>query len=688
MRDTVARRHPNLLTGVAARPRCDRPRLPAASQSSASMLGSSCSAEADGSAERRAPSADPTSSMLTTHRREVSVGRRDRACSPSCSPSPRPATSRAENLSDLFLASLPVLIVALGATLVILTGEIDISVGSVFAICGVARGRCGQGGRADVRRARRRVRRAAPRSARSTARSSPTCGCRRSSSRSRRWWRCATRCAGRPRARGCRTCRPAFQWLGLSQAAYPIRRARCCGRPAGADGVGRRATWRPAARSTRPARTPMPHAWPASTRAFVKWAVFTTAGALTGLAALLNSVRFNQIPSNAGLGLEMKVIAAVVVGGTAIRGGRGTFAGTLLGVILLGAIGPALTFLGVNAYWERAHPGRDHPHGGWRSTRGAIGRPTHTRARLPRERAPDDHAVAQSLVAEWRMAAARVALAGEIALFAAVAQNFFTVGNFFEVTRLSVELGLLAVALTPVIIAAASICRSARCSACRRWCSGRRSKDFGLPLPLAAASAADRRRRGRRAQRRADRPPRDSAAHRHAGIAVAVPRHRRRHHPRGGQLHRLSARLPRARPGLPAGRHSGAAAALRRWCWPDTSYCCTARSSAARCMPSGSRRPARATPGFRSAAGRAGVPALGAGVQPGGDRLRRASGSGAVGCRQRLRARCDHGRRAGRHVGVRRARARSGARCSACSRSRCCATGCSSRRCRPSWRAC
>ena len=49
--------------------------------------------------------------------------------------------------------------------------------------------------------------------------------------------------------------------------------------------------------------------------------VFVAAGALTGLAALLNAVRFNQIPSNAGLGLEMKVIAAVVVGGTAITAG-------------------------------------------------------------------------------------------------------------------------------------------------------------------------------------------------------------------------------------------------------------------------------------------------------------------------------------------------------------------------------
>jgi len=52
-----------------------------------------------------------------------------------------------------------------------------------------------------------------------------------------------------------------------------------------------------------------------------------------------------------------EAVLAVVVGGAAIRGGRGTFTGTLLGVVLLGAIGPALTFLGVSAYWERAIQG-------------------------------------------------------------------------------------------------------------------------------------------------------------------------------------------------------------------------------------------------------------------------------------------------------------------------------------------
>jgi rhamnose transport system permease protein len=89
----------------------------------------------------------------------------------------------------------------------------------------------------------------------------------------------------------------------------------------------------------------------------VTFASFAAAGAFTGLAAALNAVRFNQIPPNTGVGLELQVIAAVVVGGTAITGGRGSIVGTVLGVILLGAIGPALTFLGVSPYWERAIQG-------------------------------------------------------------------------------------------------------------------------------------------------------------------------------------------------------------------------------------------------------------------------------------------------------------------------------------------
>jgi rhamnose transport system permease protein len=89
----------------------------------------------------------------------------------------------------------------------------------------------------------------------------------------------------------------------------------------------------------------------------VTMAVFAGMGALTGLAAVLNAIRFSDVQSNAGVGLELKAIAAVVVGGASITGGRGTLTGTLIGVALLGSIGPALTFLGISPYWEKAIQG-------------------------------------------------------------------------------------------------------------------------------------------------------------------------------------------------------------------------------------------------------------------------------------------------------------------------------------------
>lgn len=89
----------------------------------------------------------------------------------------------------------------------------------------------------------------------------------------------------------------------------------------------------------------------------VAFGVFVLTGALVGLAALLNAVRFAVVPSNTGIGLELKAIAAVVVGGAAITGGRGTLVGTLIGVALLGTIGTGLTFMGINPFWEKAIQG-------------------------------------------------------------------------------------------------------------------------------------------------------------------------------------------------------------------------------------------------------------------------------------------------------------------------------------------
>jgi rhamnose transport system permease protein len=89
----------------------------------------------------------------------------------------------------------------------------------------------------------------------------------------------------------------------------------------------------------------------------VTFGVFVAAGALAGLAALLQSVRFAAVDPTAGTGKELAVIAAVVVGGVAISGGRGTLVGPLFGVLLLGTIGPALVFLGAEAHWEKAIQG-------------------------------------------------------------------------------------------------------------------------------------------------------------------------------------------------------------------------------------------------------------------------------------------------------------------------------------------
>lgn len=89
----------------------------------------------------------------------------------------------------------------------------------------------------------------------------------------------------------------------------------------------------------------------------VTFLVFVFAGALTGLAAVGNIVQSPQVQPLSGLGLELKVIAAVVVGGVAISGGRGRVWGALIGLVLLACIGPALVHLRIEAFWEKAIQG-------------------------------------------------------------------------------------------------------------------------------------------------------------------------------------------------------------------------------------------------------------------------------------------------------------------------------------------
>lgn len=89
----------------------------------------------------------------------------------------------------------------------------------------------------------------------------------------------------------------------------------------------------------------------------VTFGVFVLMGALCGLAAVLNAVQSPQIQPTCGDGLEMKVIAACVVGGVAVSGGRGRLWGVFPGLLLLANVNPALTHFHVQAYWEKAIQG-------------------------------------------------------------------------------------------------------------------------------------------------------------------------------------------------------------------------------------------------------------------------------------------------------------------------------------------
>jgi ribose/xylose/arabinose/galactoside ABC-type transport system permease subunit len=88
----------------------------------------------------------------------------------------------------------------------------------------------------------------------------------------------------------------------------------------------------------------------------VKLFAFTLTGFLTALATIISVPQLSVI----GVGYELLVVTAVVVGGTSISGGKGKILGTLLGLILLGIVRSALLFLKLgpsSTYWERAIQG-------------------------------------------------------------------------------------------------------------------------------------------------------------------------------------------------------------------------------------------------------------------------------------------------------------------------------------------
>jgi len=85
----------------------------------------------------------------------------------------------------------------------------------------------------------------------------------------------------------------------------------------------------------------------------IKFIAYTISGVLVSISAVMLSSRFNAVStSNMGMGFELDAIAAVIIGGTPLTGGRGTIWGTIMGAIILGIINNMLNMLGVSPYLQ------------------------------------------------------------------------------------------------------------------------------------------------------------------------------------------------------------------------------------------------------------------------------------------------------------------------------------------------
>lgn len=89
----------------------------------------------------------------------------------------------------------------------------------------------------------------------------------------------------------------------------------------------------------------------------IKIAVYTLAGALAGVAGLIVTARLDSAQPNAGLGYELDSIAAVVIGGTSLAGGRGSIMGTVLGCLIIGVLNNGLFLLNVSPFWQQVIKG-------------------------------------------------------------------------------------------------------------------------------------------------------------------------------------------------------------------------------------------------------------------------------------------------------------------------------------------
>ena len=89
----------------------------------------------------------------------------------------------------------------------------------------------------------------------------------------------------------------------------------------------------------------------------VKITVYAMAGALAAIGGIIVTSRLDSAQPNAGTSYELDAIAAVVIGGTSLSGGKGTVWGTVMGAIIIGVLNNGLVLLNVSPFWQQVVKG-------------------------------------------------------------------------------------------------------------------------------------------------------------------------------------------------------------------------------------------------------------------------------------------------------------------------------------------
>ena len=89
----------------------------------------------------------------------------------------------------------------------------------------------------------------------------------------------------------------------------------------------------------------------------IKMIVYSIAGALAAVGGIIVTSRLDSAQPNAGMGFELDSIAAVVIGGTSLSGGKGTILGTVQGALIIGILNNALVLLNVSPFWQQVIKG-------------------------------------------------------------------------------------------------------------------------------------------------------------------------------------------------------------------------------------------------------------------------------------------------------------------------------------------